>query len=90
MEADYEIEAEVPLFIIKSLRNVLRIWLARKISNKELWRQTGQGPIDQDIRQRAKGWIGHMLRRPDGHVVKRALEWNPQGKRKRARPQHTW
>ena len=29
-------------------------------------------------------------RRPDGQVAKRALEWNPQGKRKRGRPQHTW
>ena len=24
------------------------------------------------------------------HVVKRALEWNPQGRRKRGRPQHSW
>ena len=32
----------------------------------------------------------YIKRRPDGHVVKRALEWNPQGKRKRGRPQHTW
>ena len=31
-----------------------------------------------------------MLRRPDGHVAKRALEWNPQGKCKTGRPQHTW
>ena len=50
---------------------MLRIWWPRKISNKE--------------RQRAWGWIGHTLRRTDGHVVKRALEWNPQGKRKRGR-----
>jgi len=26
---------------------------------------------------------------PDGHVAKRALEWNPQGKYKRGRPRHT-
>ena len=30
------------------------------------------------------------MRRKDGHVAKRALAWNPQGKRKRERPQHTW
>ena len=29
---------------------------------------------------------GHKLRRPNGHVVKRALEWNPQGKQKRGIP----
>ena len=33
---------------------------------------------------------GTTLRRPDGHVTKRALEWNPQAKRKRGRPPHTW
>ena len=80
------LEQKLQVFINKSLR----IWWPRKISNKELWRQTGQRPIEQEIRQRAWGWIGHTLRRPDGHVVKRALEWNPQGKRKRGRPQHTW
>ena len=37
---------------------------------------TGQRPIEQEIRQRAWGWIGHTLRRPDGHVAKRAPEWN--------------
>ena len=66
------------------------IWWPRKISNKGLWRQTGQGLIDQERRKRAWRWIGHTLRRPDGHVVERALEWNPQGKQKRGRPQHTW
>ena len=37
----------------------------------------------------AAGWIGHTLRRPDGLVAKRALECNPQGKRKRGRPRIT-
>ena len=84
------LEQKLQAFIDKSLRNILRIWLPRKISNKEHWRQTGQRPIEVEIRQRAWRWNGHTLRRSDGHVVKRALEWNPQGNRKRGRPQHTW
>ena len=85
------LEQKLQVFINKSLRNIFWIWWPRKISNKELWRQTGQRPIEEEIRQRAWGWIGHTLRRPDGHVVKRALEWNTQGKRKRGRrPQYTW
>ena len=82
------LEQKLQVIINKSPRNSLRIWWPRKINNKE--QQAGQRPIEQEIRQRAWGWIGHKLRRPDGHVVKRALEWNPQGKRKRGRPQHTW
>ena len=84
------LEQKLQVFINKSLRNILRIWWPRKISNKDLWSQTGQRPIEEEIRQRAWGWIGHTLRKPDGHVVKRALEWNPQGKRKRGRRQHSW
>ena len=84
------LEQKLQVFINKSLRNILRIWWPRKISNKDLWSQTGQRPIEEEIRQRAWGWIGHTLRKPDGHVVKRALEWNPQGKRKRGRPQNSW
>ena len=84
------LEQKLQVFINKILKNIFRIWWPRKISIKELWRQTGQRPMGEEIRQRAWGWIGHTLRRPDGHVVKRALEWNPQGKRKRGRPQHTW
>ena len=84
------LQQKLQVFINKSLRNILRIWWPRKISNKKLWRQTGQPLIEQEIRQRARGRISHMLRRPEGHVVKSALEWNPQGKQKRGRPQHTW
>ncbi|XP_022793605.1 uncharacterized protein LOC111332515 [Stylophora pistillata] len=76
------LEQKLEVFINKSLRNILGIWWPRKIRNKELWRQTGQRPLEQEIRQRAWGWISRTLRRPDGYVVKKALEWNPQGKRK--------
>ena len=36
------LEQELREFINKSPRNILRMWWPRKISNKELWRQTGQ------------------------------------------------
>ena len=45
------LEQRVQVFINKSLRNILRIWWPRKISNKELWRQTGQRLIKQEIRK---------------------------------------
>ena len=31
-----------------------------------------------------------MLRRPDRYIAKRAIDWNPNGKRKRGKSQHTW
>ena len=35
-------------------------------------------------------WYGHVLRRNDGHVLRKALEFEVKGKRKRRRPKKTW
>ena len=34
-------------------------------------------------------WYGHVLRRGDGHVLRKALEFEVKGKRKRGRPKKT-
>ena len=35
-------------------------------------------------------WYGHVLRRDDGHVLRKALEFEEKGKRKRGRLKMTW
>jgi hypothetical protein len=35
-------------------------------------------------------WIGHTLRKEAGAIEKTALDWNPQGYRRRGRPKRTW
>ena len=35
-------------------------------------------------------WYGHVLTRDDGHVLRKALEFEVKGKRKRGRPMKTW
>ncbi|XP_067052689.1 uncharacterized protein [Acropora muricata] len=35
-------------------------------------------------------WYGHVLRRDDGHVPRKALEFEVRGKRKPGRPKKTW
>ena len=35
-------------------------------------------------------WYRHVLRRDDGHVLRKALEFVVRGKRKRGRPKKTW
>ena len=35
-------------------------------------------------------WYGHVLRRDDGDVLRKALEFKVKGKRKRGRPKKTW
>jgi hypothetical protein len=59
-------------------------------TNKELWRITQQKPIENQIKRRKLNWIGHTLRKEAGAVEKTALDWNPQGYRRRGRPKRTW
>ena len=35
-------------------------------------------------------WYGHVLRRDDGHILRKALEFEVRGKRKPLRPKKTW
>ena len=35
-------------------------------------------------------WYGRVLRRDDRHVLRKALEFEVKGKRKRGRPKKTW
>jgi hypothetical protein len=60
------------------------------ISNKDLWRATGQEDINLEIRKRKFRRIGHTLKKEDREVSKAALLWNPQGSRKRGRPKTSW
>jgi hypothetical protein len=41
-------------------------------------------------KRRKWNWIGHTLRKGNGAIEREALDWNPQGKRRRGRPRHTW
>ena len=35
-------------------------------------------------------WYGHVLRREDGHVLRRTLDFEVEGQRKKWRPMRTW
>ena len=74
----------------KCLRRILGVHWPEKISNLNLWQQTRQKPVEQEILQRRWRWIGHTLRKPTSSTTRHALIWNPQGKRKRGRPRNTW
>lgn len=81
---------KIQVFINKCLRQILKIYWPNTISNAELWQRCNQTPIGETIKKRKYGWIGHTLRRPGNNISRQALDWNPQGKRKRGRPKQTW
>jgi hypothetical protein len=85
-----EIRRKIQTFDNRCLRYILRIWWPSIISNKDLWRVTGQADINLEIRKRKCRWIGHTLRKEEGEIPKAALRWNPQVSRKRGRPKNSW
>ena len=46
--------------------------------------------IDQLDMANSVRWYGHVLRREDGHVLRRALDFEVEGQRHKARPKTTW
>ena len=60
------------------------------ITNKVLWRSTKQKPTEIQIKRRKWNCIGHTLCKETGAIEKTALDWNPQGYRRRGRSQRTW
>lgn len=87
---DRDSTSKLQVFVNRCLRRILRVFWPNTISNEQLWERTGQQKIDLEIRRRKWRWLGHTLRKPDTAIEKKALEWNPQGTRKRGRPCGTW
>ena len=50
------------------------------------WKET----VVQMAKANGVRWYGHVLRRDDGHVLRKALEFEMKGKKKRGRPKKTW
>ena len=46
--------------------------------------------IDQMSMANSVCWCGHVLRRDDGHVLRRALDLEVEGQRKKVMTKRTW
>ena len=46
--------------------------------------------MDQLAMANSVHWCGHVLSREDGHVFRRAMDFEVEGQRKRGRPKRTW
>ena len=44
----------------------------------------------QMVKANGVRWYGHVLRRDDGHLLRKVLEFEVRGKRKPGRPKKTW
>jgi hypothetical protein len=85
-----DVTRKLQVFINRCLRRICKIFWPNTISNHDLHQKCLQEPIDIEIRRRKWGWIGHTLRRDVSTVSRQALDWNPQGNRRRGNPRRTW
>ncbi|XP_045504190.1 uncharacterized protein LOC123700870 [Colias croceus] len=85
-----DISQKIQVFVNRCLRQILRIHWPEKISNDQLFERCHETPIFLQILRRKWTWIGDTLRRDTLHISRQALEWTPQGKRKRGRPRQSW
>ena len=81
---------KIQTFINTCLRRIYSIRWPKIIPNEDLWEQARQEPVAKQILKRKWGWIRHTLRKPASNITCQALNWNPQGKRKRGRPCNSW
>ena len=78
--------SKLSTFYTKSLWRILRIFWPNVISNKDLLEWCGTQPVTTILMRR---WIGHVTRQ-ETSIVKTALHWTPEGKRKRGCPKIMW
>ena len=69
---------------------IVRIFWPQIISNQDLFDEYQQESIETTIARRRWIWIGHILRKDQGSIPRVAVEWKPEGHRKRGRPKMTW
>ena len=81
---------KLQVFVNKCLRRILKIRWPETIRNTDLHKKCKIDELQKLIKRRKWSWIGHTLRRGNGEIAKQALDWNPQGTRKRGRPRRTW
>ena len=65
--------------------------LMEKKRTEDLMEMLGlKGTVVQMTKANGVRWYGHVLRRDDGHVLRKVLEYEVRGKRKQGRPKKTW
>ena len=78
------------VFVNRCLSRILRIRWPDRITNAELHKICEFDELRRMVKRRKWSWIGHTLRRSIEEIARQALDWNPQGNRRRGRPRQTW
>ena len=73
------------------VRVMCGVKLMERKKTEDLMQMLGlEEAVDRLARANGVRWYGHVLRRDVGHVLRRALEFEVSGPRKRGRPKKMW
>uniref|UniRef100_A0A7I4Y158 Endonuclease-reverse transcriptase HmRTE-e01 n=1 Tax=Haemonchus contortus TaxID=6289 RepID=A0A7I4Y158_HAECO len=59
------------------------------LNGSECWAMR-TAPVQLKMREQRLRWFGHVLRRPQSHPIREAMEFEAQGKRPRAASKKRW
>ncbi|XP_006813953.1 uncharacterized protein LOC102807557, partial [Saccoglossus kowalevskii] len=87
--------SENELGILRTERAMVRVMCGVKLMDRKITEDLMQmlglkEAVDRLAKANGIRWYGHVLRREDGHVLRRALDLEVSGPRKRGRPKKTW
>ena len=82
-------ERKLEVFENKCMRNILRIFWPRRISNVELRERVRVEKLSVVVLRRRLEYYGHLIR-SNNEIGKTAARWTPEGRRARERPGRTW
>ena len=74
---------------MRMLRWMCRVTKLDKIRNERI-RITKVWELAKKVQERRLKWFGHVMRREEHYVGRRAMEMKVQGRRKRGRPKIGW
>ena len=74
----------------RMLRHMASVRWEDRVSNDEVRRRCGVENIIDILRRSRLRWYGHVKRREDDHILRRALDMDVEGVRPRGRPRKVW
>ena len=83
-------EKKLEVAEMRMLRWMCGVTKVDKIINERIRGTTKVGEITKKVQERRLKWYGHVMRREEHYVGRRAMVMKVQGRRKRGRPKRRW
>ena len=69
-------------FQMRCLRDIIGVTLWDKRRNVDILEETGELPVEEQLRLKRLQWFGHLQRMPDHRPQKQLLRCRPRGKKR--------